>query len=154
LASTVFLLRARAAQAVFYRVISFVAGVLEDPICSRLERDRAAPRPRPRLRILDGERVADRVRVDARETLDDVEPLTRAAPVGFLGEVRRVDDQRVALPASDRIAQPELDAGWRMVAVHSNHTRVVYDLRVNQNVLRRLDDLIQVLSEPVRDHRW
>ncbi len=106
-----------AAQEVRHRVVPFVTGVLVDLRVVRQLRDGNHRRPRPRKcrRILDGDRVLERRRVDPLEALDQVQRLGRARPdvrplvIGPVQEVRRVDDQRVAFPTTDRIAKPLAD---------------------------------------------
>ena len=51
---------------------------------------------------------------------------------GLLGEIRRVDDQRVAFPVPNRVSRPEANACGKMLApVHGDHAR---------DVLGRVDD--------------
>jgi hypothetical protein len=47
-------------------VIPFVAGVLADLVVGPRHEDRCCPRPRPRLRVVDRELVAQRAWTDSR----------------------------------------------------------------------------------------
>src|ERR1700730_12948550 len=60
------------------------------------------------VRIVDRRFVLERVEGGARETLDDVERLGVAIAVdlGLVVESDGIDNQRVALPASDGVAHP------------------------------------------------
>ena len=112
---------AAAAQEVRHRVVPLVTRVLVDLRVVRKLRDGNHGRPRSgkRRRILDGDRVLHRVRIDPLEALDQVQRLGRPRPdvrplvVGPVEEVRRVDDQRIAFPTADRIAKPLPDVSVR-----------------------------------------
>ena len=82
-------------------------------------RDFGRPGPGPGGGILDRERVVDRVRVDAREPLVDVQRRRGDSEPRLVVEVGRVDDQRVAFPVAARVAVPLADAlpTWRTRAV-------------------------------------
>src|SRR6185295_5831856 len=110
------LLVARALQDAGQRVVPFVARVLEHALVGTRHRDRGAPRPRPGVGILDGELVAQGLRALAREPLDQVQPGRRAAEAALEREVGRVDDQRVAIPAADRVAGEEADLRRHVLA--------------------------------------
>src|SRR6185295_4672861 len=99
----------RAAEDVAQRVVAFVARVLVEMILGDRPGIFAGPRLIPGLRILDCEPVLQRVRARARETLRDLEVLGRAAEAGLVGEVRRLDDERVAFPMPHRVAEPLAD---------------------------------------------
>ena len=88
------------------RVVPLVARVLVELLVARHPRVFAGPGPVPRLGIFDGEPVQQRLVVDAREPLDDFQLLARSVELRLVGEVRRLDDERVAFPPADRIAQP------------------------------------------------
>src|SRR5256885_7253985 len=94
------LLDARAAQDVFERVISLVAGVFEDLLVAGDPRILPGPRPVPCRRILDRESVEDGVRIDPREPFDNVQVLAGAFVTRLVREVGRVDDERVAFPTA------------------------------------------------------
>src|SRR5258705_11705776 len=102
----------RAPDHVEHAVVGLVAREFEQP--RRDLRDEGLRRPwtRPRLRILDRVLVLDRRGVDEREPLG---PLPVSGPPLEVGrrrlgvEVRRLDDQRAALPGTARDAQPRAD---------------------------------------------
>src|SRR5207245_2290686 len=73
-----------------------------------------APGSRPGCRVVDGECVPNRVSVDPREAFDDVQGFTGTLKVSLVGEVRGVDDERVALPMPTRIAGPLAQLLWQM----------------------------------------
>src|SRR6266540_6053566 len=88
----------------FHRMISFVTGVFEYALVGPAHRHRGAPGPRPRRRIGDGEFVEQRIRVGAREALDEMHVLIGAAVLterqcgnAFRSEVRRLDNERIFL---------------------------------------------------------
>ena len=67
-------------------------------------------------RILDRELVGERIGVDAREPLRDVErrriaPLEDHAIVG--SEIRRLDHQRIAVPVTARVPEPLMEIRCR-----------------------------------------
>ena len=136
-----------AAEDVAQRVVGFVARVLEHQVVGRRPRLLAGPGPYPRLRILDRELIPERLRVDAREALDDVQVLARASEAGLVGEVGRVDDQRVALPPADGVAEPFPDRLRQVLAVHPDDARVVHHLGEDQHGILGLHDLVQVVVE-------
>jgi hypothetical protein len=104
--------------------------------------------PRPvRRRIVHREPIEQRVGVDASEALDDVQVLARTAEARLVGEVRRVDHERVAFPASDRVAHPLAHGCRQMRGVHADDAGVVDHLGENHHVRRRLHDLVEVVVE-------
>src|SRR5262245_41629924 len=66
-------LEPRASEHIRHRVVAFVTGVLVQLLLACLPRILAGPRPIPRRRILDGEAIEERVRVDALDAFDDVQ---------------------------------------------------------------------------------
>src|SRR6185295_6710446 len=65
--------RALRLQDVGHPVVALVAGVLVDRLLDPRHRILARPRPIPRVRILDGELISNRVGIDEREPLRDPE---------------------------------------------------------------------------------
>ena len=64
------------------------------------------PRPRPHGRILDHRLVGEGLWPGACPALDQMQVLARPENVRLGGEVRHVDDERVALPMAARVAEP------------------------------------------------
>src|SRR5471030_148767 len=96
-------LRTRAGEDAVHPVIVFVARVLVEVLALALEilhRNHRRPRAAPRIRILDGELVIDRVLVRAPEALRELHVLGGSLEGHALeiGEVRRLDHERVAFP--------------------------------------------------------
>ena len=79
-----------------------------------LQVERHRPRLRPHRGILDRGRVLERLRVEARPPFHEVEILVRPLEIRLGREVRHIDNQRVALPATARVPPPETDAGGKM----------------------------------------
>ena len=101
--------------------------------------------------IFGGEAVLDRVGVDAREALDQVQLLGGAPELGLLGEVDRVDDQRRAFPVAARVAHPPRHRPVR-AAVGRHDPRVVDHLADDCGVGARLHEL-HVVVVHARQHR-
>src|SRR5262245_29104682 len=106
-------------------IVSFDAtGLVGDPILAvalpaELLLDR--PRPRPHRGIVDCDDVFKRARPKAGPALHQVQVLARALEIGLQTEVRHIDDESVAVPASARVAIPLADAGREMrPSVHDN----------------------------------
>src|SRR6185436_21117654 len=118
-------LKARAAQHAAKRVVALVACVFVDRFVRSDPRILSGPAPIPGRGMLEGEAIEQRLVVDAREAFDDVEVLARSAELSLSREVGRVDDERVAFPSADRIAQPLPDRGGRMRAADPDDPRVV-----------------------------
>src|SRR5438552_8483325 len=96
-------------------LVIFLARVFHHfPVGPQRERACVLPRLREGLRILDGHFPVDVTEVGPREALHEMQPIAvrmadRIQP-GLAVEVDRVDHQRVAFPATDRIAEPRRDA--------------------------------------------
>src|SRR2546430_10917204 len=68
-------------------------------------------------------------------------------------EVRRVHNQRIALPPTNRVAQPQMDVlGQVRTVLELNHSRVVPHLHVDSYGSWRLHDLIVVVV--ARTKHW
>src|SRR6185436_13509399 len=143
-----------AAKDAGHRVVGFVAGVFEDSLAGCLERHFSGPRSPPRVRIVHGEPVLNRVLIRPPETLHDVKIFRRSPEVGLGREVCRVDDEGVTFPPADRVAQPVPDGRRWMLPVDADDSRIVDQLGKDHHVLRRLHDLIEVLAEDVWHERW
>src|SRR5258705_4230806 len=114
------LLAARARQQRHHPVVALVApGLLVDPV--RLVALLAVvlldgPRFRPRRGILDGDRVLDRVRVNACPPFDQVQVLLGTLEVGLGAEIGHIDHECPAFPAAARVAPPLADVRRQMRA--------------------------------------
>src|SRR5262245_3745907 len=100
------------AQHVLQSEVSFVARVFVDETVNAIPRHLHRPRPRPRLRIGNGELIVDRPVARARKPFDQTHILRRVLErrtARFVGEIRRFDDERVAFPATARVAKPLAD---------------------------------------------
>ena len=64
------------------------------------------PGSRPRRWILDRDGVLDRVRVETCPPFDEMQVFLGSLEVRLGAEIGDVDDQRIALPASSRVAPP------------------------------------------------
>jgi hypothetical protein len=83
-----------------------VARVLEHPLRIARHRNRKRPRAIPGGRIADRGSILENVWSDAGVTLDEMQVFARATELVLSVKVDRIDDERVAFPASDRIAAP------------------------------------------------
>src|SRR4029453_12188796 len=120
----------------------FVAGVLVDRTLARSHGERRRPGPHPCRRIVDGELVTDRVRIHALETLDETQVRSRSPVVRFVRKVGRLHDERVALPATPRIAEPLADRSAEMwTTVQRDHSSVVDHFMGDRHVTGRLNNL-------------
>src|SRR5689334_9049752 len=82
---------------------------------------RTRPGASPHRRIFDGHHVFERGRVGPRPAFYQMQVLARTPIVGFRAEVRHVDDERISLPVTARVAIPLPDAGRQMRAsVHDD----------------------------------
>src|SRR5688572_5933718 len=84
-----------AAQDAFHTVVPLVTGVLEHLLARVDERNGQGPRLCKRRRVGDRHPIVDLARADPREALDEMKVLGRSAVKHLVGEVRRVDDQRL-----------------------------------------------------------
>src|SRR5262249_48880491 len=87
-------------------VVAFVARVFVQVFRRRSPRILAAPRAIPGRRILDGELIEQISVSQVRDPLDHVKVFGRTLKLRFIGEVRRVDDEYVPFPMTDRVAHP------------------------------------------------
>src|SRR5437899_819023 len=58
------------------------------------------PQSRPRRRVVDGDDILDRVRVETRPPFHEMQVFVSSLKIRFRREIRDVDDQRVALPTA------------------------------------------------------
>ena len=134
-----------------------MTGVLVDARVGRGPDVLATPRLCPHRRVVDRELIEERLGVNPRKALDDMQVPRRRAESRRVGEVRRVDHERVALPVTDRITKPAPDLGWDMLLIHPDDAGVVDHLHEDQHVVFGLHDLLQVVIEgpaASADRRW
>jgi len=103
-----------------------IAGVLHHfPVCAQPQRAHVLPRLGERLRVVDDHFVGDVPEVGPRKALRsgaaDRCADARSCPDGSCVEVHGVDDQRVALPMSHRVAEPRRLALAVRAAVDRHH---------------------------------
>src|SRR5262245_4991295 len=102
------------------------------------------PGPRPHRRVLDGRLVFKRVGPGPRPALDQMQVLARAAIVVLRTEIGHVDDERIALPAAARVAEPLANVRRQVrAAVHHDGTLPALSLAnvvVHRDAARRLHD--------------
>ena len=126
------------------------AAVLEElhvRLQTAIERHRDSPGAREDFRILDRHFVVDGVRCNRREAFDEVQGITmevsgsvEPAPVV---EPCHVDDQRVALPAADRVAHPGV-VGRPLDLAQMNGASRVRKREGHLDLVRALDDLKRI----------
>ena len=138
-------------------VIALVARVLVERSHDLGHRDRCRPRLREGRRIVDRDLVVHRTGTESREALDDATLLAGAidshVSLVDVGEIDRLNDERIAFPVAARVAQPLFDAGPDVrTPVHRNDPRVVNHLDENHDVAGHLQDLIVMVVE-ARHHR-
>src|ERR1043166_7967559 len=150
---------ARAAQNVEQRVIAFVARVFVHPVAvvappRKLNRER----PSVRFWIVDDGRVLQRVVVESRELLRNLQRVAErlaaavAADAVPVEHVRRLDDERVAVPVRARVAHVAADLRADMwTAVEVEESRLVNHLVAEDDQARRLDDLVAVVVDDRQD---
>src|ERR1700719_4283393 len=80
------------------RIVAFVTGIFVNRFGGRRPSVLAGPRPVPRVRVLHREAVQQRIVVDAREALYDVEVFRRSTKRSLVVEIGRVDNERVPFP--------------------------------------------------------
>src|SRR2546426_5629585 len=101
---------AAAIQDTRHSVISLVTGVLENPALALPPGNCGRPGFRPGCWILECDFVIDRVGIETREALDHMQAAGRTSEVRLVGEIRRIDDQCVAVPMAARVAEVLADA--------------------------------------------
>src|SRR5580704_18348296 len=115
------------------RIVAFVAGVLKDGTGRASKRIFDHPRLRKHRRVLHRCAVEQRVAVDGLEALRHVEMLRCAVGFRLRVEIGRVDDQRIAFPVTDGVAQPLTDCGARMLAPDPYNTDLMKILGQNHH---------------------
>ena len=80
--------------------------------------------------------------------------LRRSSEIGPFGEIGRVHNERLALPAAGRVAGKPLDLWSGMgAAVHVNDANCVHEFVANHNLITSLQDLkVRVIGR--WQHRW
>ena len=80
-----------------------------------------------------------------REALGDLQVHGRTAVACLVGEVRRFDNQCVAFPVSNGIAEPKADSRWLVLRVHVDDAGVVNHFQNDENGIGGLHDLVVVV---------
>src|SRR2546427_6476233 len=138
-----------AGQGVVQAIIPFVTGVLKYRTYRFLPRHFCRPGSCPRRRIFDRELIADRVLGHAREALGQTHLLARALERELVREIRRFDNERLALPMTAGTSCPLPDV-WRQMrtSVERNDASIVQHLGKNHHVSGSLHDLVVVVVGP------
>ena len=129
-----------------------MARVPGNEVVDAIEGNLAAPGTRERRRIVDGELVENRVGAHAGEAFDHLQALGRAAKSLERMKVRRLDDERIAFPPSDRIAHPGAEVWRETFTPDPDDPDIVHHLDEDHDVIPRLHDLIVVVVEVVGQH--
>src|SRR5712671_5414604 len=108
------LLGASSAEVIRQAVIALVTRELEYRALGLHHRKLSFPRSCPCCRIFNREFVEDGVLADACEAFDHMQVFTGSSEVSLIGEIRCVDNQRIALPAATRVAHQLADV-WPQV---------------------------------------
>jgi hypothetical protein len=130
-------------------VVAFVAGVLERLLRSRLEWKLECPGTRPRRRVLNGGAISNRRWSGAPESFDDMQTPGRTVKPDFFIDVRRVHNQGVTVPPTNRIAEPPLQVRADVRTADADDAGIVDLLGENHDVRRRLDDSVEVAVEEI-----
>src|SRR5262249_31067179 len=76
------------------------------------------------------------------ETLGQMERLGRASEVRFVTEIRRLDDERIAVPSTSGVAKPLSKPGGEVwPSIDWNDTNLVNHLVQDDHFVRRLENL-------------
>src|SRR5262249_15106736 len=126
------------------------AGVLEElniGFQTAVERHLDSPRPRKSLRILNRHLVVNGVGIDGGKAFDKVERSAVKIPGSvepiLAVEARHADDQRIALPVSDRMTH--VCIVWRPLDfIQMDRARRVCKGECHLNLVRALDDLKRI----------
>src|SRR5262245_2869040 len=97
---------AHGAERIHHGIVPFMARVFEDRARSLLHWDFRSPWPLKRLRIIDGESIQQRVRIDSCESFNQTHVLAGASEVRLVRKVRGLDDEGIAFPMTARISEP------------------------------------------------
>src|SRR5262245_52116139 len=90
-------------------VVPLMTSVLVDFVGGPFEPNRSRPGRRPRRGVRQRDFVVDPVDRRACKALDHVEVLGRSEKAALWRKVRGLDNQRVALPSTARVPEPEAD---------------------------------------------
>src|SRR5215468_1755692 len=119
-----------------------MTGVLVHWLLRPLHWNLTSPSSCERLRIVDSEFVEKCARIGACETFNEMHALARTSEVRSGSEIRRIDDQRVSISMTPRVAHPLPNVLRKMwLAVHRNNTSIVDLLVKNDDVAGRLNQL-------------
>ena len=124
-----------------------MAGVLEHLVAAPRPGVLAGERRRPHRRVLDREGVDEGVGVLQAEALGHLHVAGPLAERGPVDEVGGLDDEGVALPPADRVAQPLPDLGRIVLGVHAHDAGVVHHLDEDDDGVLALHDPLVVVVE-------
>src|SRR5579872_1848043 len=132
------------AENIVHAVVPFKTCVLVDWAPCRRERKFDRPGLRKYGRIINCRPVKNRVRIDTTETLYNFQILGGSLRGG--PEVRGFDNQRIAFPMANRIAEPQSDVRVEVrTSVQVYDANLVIHFMHDHNRVRRLDDLMVVV---------
>src|SRR5262249_49306468 len=144
---------ASAAEGVFQTIIPLMTGVFPERPVDLLDGHFPRPGLSPHPWIFNRELIKKRVFISARETFNHVQVLC-SLERSLICEISGVDNQRVALPTTDRVAHPLADVLWQMrTPVQANDADVVDLLSFDGQVSRTLHDL-KIAVVAGGEQRW
>src|SRR6266702_7417401 len=112
-----------------------MARILKYRTRSSGHRNLHGPRLRKRRRIVDGKLIEERIRIEAPEAFDEAHVLAGASESRLVGEIRRLEDQGIALPMAARVPLPLADMLWQMrTPVDGDDTGLMSHLDENHDV--------------------
>src|SRR2546425_4194140 len=93
-------------------------------------------------RIIDCELVDERVGVETPETFDEPHVRAGSSEGRLIREIRRLDDQPVAVPMTNRVSIPQADGLWKMrTSVDGNDADFMTHLDPKRDVVCALNNL-------------
>src|SRR5882672_8010171 len=129
--------------------------VLVDLSVASRHRNLRSPWPDPGRGIIRSELVEQIVGVNPPETLSEVESLCRASEVRLVAEIRRLDDERIAVPSPPAVAEPLAKAGREVrSAIERDYADLVNHLVQDDDLVRGLENLqVRIVRARQTRHR-